>query len=348
MHLFQSLPDPAYIELLKSRLADAARMAFARLRPARLGFGIGHDPSLVFNRRYFMKEGSVPQTPLGATTDKVLMNPPFQSPNILRPAGPTDPDHPVLAAISEDGRPIFVYASYAFHYAGFNPPTHASADYFGAWARRIERELGEPTVAILANGCAANINGIDFTRPAPTTRDYTVIDRTAAILAFETLRTLKTISYHPEAQLKAHIENVPLAIRRPTHDELQQAIKRVGENPGNEFKDRPDIYAREAVFLSRYPAQMPSPVQALRIGDTAFATFPGETFVELGLAIKAKKILPNTATISIANDACGYIPTVDAFEQGGYETWPAKSSCVEKTAAAKLSAALETSLNKVA
>jgi neutral ceramidase len=348
MHLFQSLPDPAYIDLLKSRLADAARMAFSRLRPARLGFGVGHEPTLVFNRRYLMKEGSVPTTPLGVTTDKVQMNPPYQSPNILRPAGPTDPDHPVLAALSEDGRPIFVYASYAFHYAGFNPANHASSDYFGAWARRIERELGDPCVAILANGCAANINGIDFTRPAPSARDYTVIERTAAILAFETLRTLKSISYLPDVQIKAAIENVPLAIRRPSPQELQQAIQRVGENPGNEFKDRADIYARESVFLSRYPAQTPSPVQALRIGDTAFATFPGETFVELGLAIKAKKIVPHTATISIANDACGYIPTVEAFEQGGYETWRAKSSCVEKDAATKLSAALESALNKTA
>ena len=46
-----------------------------------------------------------------------------------------------------------------------------------------------------------------------------------------------------------------------------------------------------------------------------------------------------TMMIELANDYRGYIPTPDAFETGGYETWRAKSSHLEKQAAPKLVAA---------
>ena len=81
-------------------------------------------------------------------------------------------------------------------------------------------------------------------------------------------------------------------------------------------------------------------MQALTIGATAIATFPGETFVELGQAVKKASPHKTTITVSIANDACGYIPTAAAFDEGGYETWRAKSAYVERAAAGKLTAAL--------
>ncbi|MBM3786179.1 MAG: hypothetical protein FJW30_17610 [Acidobacteria bacterium] len=346
MHLFQSLPDEKYIAILEERICDAASMAFRRLRPARVGIGLGNEPSLIFNRRYFMKEGSIPADPFGGTRDKVQMNPPAQSPNLLRPAGPVDADHPLIAALGEDGRMIWVYASYAFHYAGFNPADHASADYFGSWCRLVEHSLAGEGVALLANGCAANINGLNLARPFPPGRDYTVIDRTASVLAFESLRVLRSLTYTSDVTLAGALENVELATRRPSKSETAEAIKLVGENPGNAFKERPLIYARETVFVSRFPASVSVPVQGLRIGDHGIGTFPGETFVELGLDIKAKRLLKTTSVISIANDACGYIPTVDAFDAGGYETWRAKSSFVEREAAPKLIAGIERVLAK--
>ena len=114
----------------------------------------------------------------------------------------------------------------------------------------------------------------------------------------------------------------------------------MGETPGNDYKDRADIYARETIFLSKYPAKIEVPVQALTIGATAIATFPGETFVELGQAVKKASPHKTTITVSIANDACGYIPTAAAFDEGGYETWRAKSAYVERAAAGTLTAAL--------
>ena len=340
MHLFQSMPDPNYIGLLESRLADAARMAFARLRPARIGAAAGTEPTLVNNRRFFMRDGAIPADPFGKRTDKVQMNANLQSPDLGKPAGPTDPDHPVLAAIGSDGRLIWVYGSYALHYAGYNPGAHASADYFGAWSRRVESATNSDCVALLSNGCSGNINAIAYAAKYPTRNDYAFIERVAAVLAIETLRVLKTIDYTDTLPLTAKLEHIEINTRRPSKEEIAEAIKRVGETPGNDYKDRADIYAREAVFLSKYPAKIEVPVQALTIGATAIATFPGETFVELGQAVKKASPHKTTITVSIANDACGYIPTAAAFDEGGYETWRAKSAYVERAAAGKLTAAL--------
>lgn len=347
MHLFQSMQDSRYVELIESRLADAAAMAFRRLRPARVGGAVGSEPTLVFNRRYFMREGSIPPDPFGGTTDKVIMNPPAQSADIIKPAGPVDADHGVIAAIGNDGQPIWIYGNYALHYAGFNPSSHVSADYFGAWTRRVEHSIGGDCVALISNGCAGNVNGINFYRPAQTARDYSVIERTAAVLCFETLRVLRTISYDGAPRLAAAIDDVEVGTRLPSKEDLAEAIRRVGENPGNEFKDRPSIYARETVFVAKFPNKTRVPVQGLRIGNIGIGTFPGETFVELGQRVKSSSPHKMTVTVSIANDACGYIPTVEAFDVGGYETWRAKSSYVEREAASKITSGVERALGRI-
>ena len=46
---------------------------------------------------------------------------------------------------------------------------------------------------------------------------------------------------------------------------------------------------------------------------------PGELFVEYGLEIKEKSPFAHTLIIGYANDYVGYIPTLEAFQEGGYE-----------------------------
>src|SRR4051812_37465769 len=168
-HLFQSPPDPKYTEWLTVRIADCLQMAFQRLQPARIGWSVGREPHLVFNRRYYMQPEAMQPDPFGRRTDRVKMNPPPGSPAIVKAAGPTDPDVPVLALESLDRRPIALLASYALHYVGGIAPGHISADYFAAWANSVGRlaRIGgaqgfPPFVAMLANACSGNINGVDF------------------------------------------------------------------------------------------------------------------------------------------------------------------------------------------
>jgi hypothetical protein len=80
-------------------------------------------------------------------------------------------------------------------------------------------------------------------------------------------------------------------------------------------------------------------LQAIRIGDLAVAAIPFEVFVDIGLELKAKSPFPNTFTISLANGAYGYLPTVAHHELGGYETWLGTNQ-VEVAAAPKIVDAL--------
>ncbi len=64
---------------------------------------------------------------------------------------------------------------------------------------------------------------------------------------------------------------------------------------------------------------VPLEIQALRLGDALLIGTPGETFAEIGLAIKAASPMPNTFVVGYANGVFGYIPTAKAFEEGGYE-----------------------------
>jgi hypothetical protein len=188
-HLFQSEPDPKYVEFLTTRIADSVRIAVERLEPARIGWGIGREERLLFCRRYYMKPGSIPPNPFGKTTERVQMNPPSGSPNILKPEGPIDPDVGVIAVESLQGRPICVIGNYALHYVGGVGRGHLSADYFACWADSMTRLAGltprtgfPPFVGILTNACSGHGVSSDHRvaqKALPTVREDAVGGRSA-------------------------------------------------------------------------------------------------------------------------------------------------------------------------
>ena len=356
-HLFQSEADPAYQDWLSVRIADAVRLAANRLQPARIGWGLGREDRLVFNRRFFMKPGTIPPDPFGRTTDTVRMNPPRASSDLVRAAGPTDPEVGILAVESLDGQPICVLGSYALHYVGPGASTHITADYFGEWATAMARIAGvrpsrqfPPFVPILTNACSGNINGIDFLKPSVRHPPYAQMKRYADLLAAESYRTWRSIDYHDSVELGASLEEIGLGVRLPTAADVAQARKTLAGAPkeGN-YSDRAQIYARETLIMSEtFAPTVKTFVQTMRIGDLGIATFPGEAFVELGLEVKKKSPFKTQFLIELANDYRGYIPTVEGHEHGGYETWRAKSSFLETHAAPKMVGSALRQLGKLA
>ncbi len=70
-----------------------------------------------------------------------------------------------------------------------------------------------------------------------------------------------------------------------------------------------------------------------RLGDVAFVGLGGEVFNETGKAIKAASPFPYTFIITHCNGTAGYMPTADAYPEGGYEV---QSSQFAPAAAGKL------------
>lgn len=342
--VFQSDPDPAYLKFLAVRIADAVQRALNNREPASIGWGAGKNADQVFNRRWKMKPGTVPANPFGHTTDRAKMNPGVGSPNLVEPAGPTDPEVPVVSVRSASGRPIALLANYSLHYVGGVGAGHASADYYGAFADRTKQliegdRLDPPFVAMMSNGTSGDINNIDFRKARKPAKPYERIRLVADELATEAVRVARAIEYRNELTLDARAADLKLGVRRPNPTELAEAEAILARaKPGPDLKSINEIYARESVLLSKYPEMVDVNVQALRIGDLAIVAIPCEVFVEIGLKLKAESPIKPTFTIELANGYNGYLPTKEQHELGGYETWRARSSYLEVDAASKITA----------
>lgn len=349
--VFQSDPDPEYPRFVARRIADGIRRAAGNLAPARIGWGSGSVPDEVFNRRWYLKPEVVLKNPFGGT-DLVRMNPAPGSPDNLKPAGPTDPQVSILSVINPEGSPIALLANYSLHYVGGVGAGHVSADYYGAFADRVQQLLGAdrqdpPFVAIMSNGTSGNINNINFFQPSPSARKpYEKIRSVADKVATEAVRVQKSIRYQEWVPLSVATTELQLGVRKPSADELTRA-KGILANAKRPLTTLEEIYAGETAQMADYPAQVPVLLQAMKIGDLAVTAVPCEVFVEIGLELKQKSPIQPTFTISLANGYNGYLPTPEHHVLGGYETWRAKSSYLEVQASRKITDGLLGLLGKL-
>jgi hypothetical protein len=338
--VFQSDPDPAYLEFLAVRIADGIRRAHHNLSPAKIGWGVGSEPNQVFNRRWKMKDGVALADPFGRA-DRVKMNPPRASGDLVEPSGPIDPEVGVLSVRDADGRPLALLANYSLHYVGGVPGGDISGDYYGVFADRVQQllaadRLDPPFVGMMSNGTSGNINNIDFRSPGASQPPYTQIHVVADALAREAARVALEIEYRDHVTLAMREASLRLARRATPKDEVARAKFILSQTKDMELQGLEQIYARETVLLNEYPPYVETLIQAVRIGELGIATSPCETFVETGLAIKQDSPLKPTFTIELANDYCGYLPTAEHHQLGGYETWRARSSYLEVAAEEKI------------
>jgi hypothetical protein len=349
---FQSDPDRDYQQYLSKQIAKGIERAIGNLAPARVGWAVGRDPTQVFNRRWKMKPGSVPPDPFGGRSDTVQMNPGYQNAGLAEPSGPTDPEVSLLSVQSSQGRPIALLANYSLHYVGGVEPL--SADYFGAFAERIGQLLGadqgEPAfVGIMSNGTSGDINNINFAGPAPPPKaEFEQIRLVSDSVARAAFAAYKTIRHRDWVSLAMKEKEIELGVRRPDPSDVARAKDILAAAKKPVLQTLPEVYARETVFMSKYPNTVRIKLQAVRVGELGIASSPCETFAATGLAIKKSSSLRPTFTIELANGYNGYLPTPEQHKLGGYETWRARSSYLEVDAATKIQATLLDLLNDVA
>jgi len=352
--LAQGELDKKYVEFLIRQMAEAVCRAIDNLAPAKVGWGTAEKPEFTFNRRWFMKPGTVPTNPFGEDTDRVQFNPPRGSGNLVQPAGPVDPLLSVLSVQHADGRPMALLANYSIHYVGGFARQEVSADYFGVFAARIGELLGagplEPRfVGIMSNGTSGNIGGPDsFRKPRPKLPPYERMRQVGCRLADAALRICRQIDHRDRVPLAMRQTELELGIRRPDEARLAWA-REVLSNPQRKHAHRwTPLYAQEAILLSQGPATVSHKLQAIRVGELGIGAIPCEVFAETGLAIKKGSPLKPTFIIELANGYGGYLPTPEQHELGGYETWDARSSCLEVDAEPKIRAAVLELLGQVA
>ncbi|WP_395746423.1 hypothetical protein [Prosthecobacter sp.] len=347
----QSEPSPIYQRFLARRMADGMRCALDNLAPAKIAWGTVDVPQHVYNRRWKMKPGSIPPTPHGVTTDQVKTNPGVNNPNLVEPAGPTDPQVSFISVQSVEGKPIALYANYSLHYVGGVGPGHISADYYGAFANRVGELLGAeqqdpPFVGIMSNGTSGDINNIDFRGGQAKEGLYGRIKIVANDVAQAVAGACKTLTYRDWVELGVAQKEVKLGLRIPTEAEVEKAravTKQSKLFPRMETMEQ--VYARETVLLADFPREVSAPLQVMKIGELRVSAIPAEVFVEIGLGLKKRHA--QTFTVSLANAYHGYLPTPEQHQLGGYETWRARSACLEVDASTKIVAGLEELFEKL-
>ncbi|MCS7015454.1 MAG: neutral/alkaline non-lysosomal ceramidase N-terminal domain-containing protein [Gemmatales bacterium] len=349
---FQSEPVEWYREFVVEQIVHGVERAWQQREPAQVAWGVGEDATQVFNRRWFMKPGTIQPNPFGQV-DQVRMNPGYQHPGLIKPAGPTDPQIGFLSVQARDGRPIAFLANYALHYVGGVPGL--SADYFGAFAERIQQLLGAekvhpPFVGIMSNGASGDINNINYAGPAPGKRaPYEQCRLVADSVARKVFAAYQQVAQHHRADVSLAVaeQEIELGVRLPSEADLARAQQILAQARGPVLTTLPEIYARETVLLARYPPTVRLKLQAIRVGSMGIGAIPCEVFCEIGLEIKAKSPLKPTCIIELANGYNGYLPTPQQHEWGGYETWRARSSYLEVRASDKITATLLELLREV-
>jgi neutral ceramidase len=313
-----------YQAFVARRIADGVRRAINNLEPARIGWGTADEPRHVFNRRWLMKPGEPMNNPFGGT-DRARMNPEIGSPNLLEPAGPVDPQICFFSVQSASGRPIALLANYSLHYVGGIGPTEISADYFAAFADRIQQLIGAdrldpPFVGILSNGTSGNVNNLNFRGTPEKRAPYQQIRSVADCVAQDVFREYGKLSYRDWVPLRMMQRQVELLVRKPSPAQLARARELMaGAEPKS---DRPHekTYAARLLAQQEAPSTIAIPLQAIRIGDLGIAAIPFETFSETGLELKARNPFKPAFTIELANGSYGYLPTPEQHALGGYET----------------------------
>ena len=324
--------DPDYTEWVALKIADAVELAVWRLQPARVGFASVDEERITFNRRWHMKDGTV------------RFNPGIENPDLVKPTGTIDPELAMLFVEADDGTPISAVANFSLHYIGTNNSNALSADYFGHFDRLMRHYLGDTCISLLWNAASGQINNTDFSgRTKWTASGHQQAVKMANVIAGHFITEIQLMEMHDTLDLSGNLDTLTFQRKRITDEDLKTAeqLLSVPQVTDDAYETGPfswvvgqpiptalvDVYARECQRLAKLPAQMTAPVQVIRLGEAAIVALPGEVFVETGMNIKSKSDANPTFLVSLANGYIGYICTDKALTQeGGYETWAAKSS----------------------
>ena len=290
----------AYIEILKEKIIGAIYSAVNSMTPARIGFAKDGCCYAGSNRRN-------PRSPYG--------------PYYLYswPEGPIDPEVTVMLVKDEEERNLCALVNYACHPVTLgSKELRISKDYPNYVVELIEDVM--KTTVIFVNGCCGNINpNWIWDKPYeknPPKRVYPQelkprIEESRRIGLMVGASALKALSSITKFESSVRVSSSLKSVDLPVRSDIPETIK-------NWMKPHPlRDHINEVISGAK---SITTEVQVFRINGTAFIGLPGEVFVEYQLELKKQMDKMNTLFVSeLANDCIYYVPTPEAYEEGGYE-----------------------------
>ncbi|HZV36365.1 MAG TPA: neutral/alkaline non-lysosomal ceramidase N-terminal domain-containing protein [Verrucomicrobiae bacterium] len=297
-----------YPAFLTDQLVKVVVAAQKKLQPATLEAGIAQLPGLAFNRRYYMKDGTV------------RFNPGILNPNIVGPAGPTDPDVSMLIVKNRDGQAMGGLTVFAMHCDSIGG-TQYSADYPYYIQQTLRSNFGPAYISAFGAGTCGNINHLDVSKKQNYS-GFDVAERNGDRIGQTVVQNLPNLKFIEHPSLDCKSQTLMLPFQTVTPDQVKTAKLEMAhlDDPKTSFQTR--VKTVQILDLARHGKVWPMEVQVFRLDhDTAIVCLPAEIFVEFGLAIKKASPFKRTFVITICNDRPAYVPTLKAFSEGGYEVW---------------------------
>ena len=307
--------DSAYMDSLAEAVEQSVTKAWLTRFPARLGVGEARVDGVGVNRR------SPDQRPI-------------------------DEQVGIIKVDDLNGHPRAVLINYSCHPTVLGPDNLLVTGDFPSFAiEQIEKHIGPDGFAMFVNGTQGNISmghsselsAIGVITPG---RTFERASELGHLLADATLVALPDITTSHATIVNALTIPVKLPLKK--YPPLEEAIKSLSDadehlarltaegapleqimpaKTQRLYASITNFYAREALTLP--DGNLPIELQGFRVGNAAFVAIPGEVFVEIGLTLKRQS--PHlTFVVGIANGYIGYLPTRQAYADGGYEVVSSK------------------------
>lgn len=306
-----------YCAWLVEAVSSAVPGIIAAASESLLGFGRDVVEGYSYNRRVLLDDGTLR-----------MVFEEYDRTRIQRLAGPNG--NPIMS--------VFAFTDMAERIKGIllNFTSHPAVvcgegwlytrDYIHALTQTLQRRYGPDTVVLYANGAQGNQVASDPYRPFTTGFDEA--DRVGQGLAEGAIRIIDRMVMErallQDVQLFALTAPLKLPIRRIPPEEVARArdiLAAYGEGKGARLHGLdPRVEAESILEMADCPAQEDETlVQAIRLSDALIVTFPGEVFLEHAFSVLRRVPYKNAMVFGLANDYVGYIPTREAFCEGGYE-----------------------------
>ena len=298
-----------YLDLLYRKFVDAATLALADLHPCTVGIATAETAAPIsFIRRYRMKNGEVVTNPSRRFPEK-----------IDHPIGKADNTVRLVRFFREDAKDIAL-VNFATH-PDVIGGTKFSADWPGFARRYTEKDLSDVHCALF-NGAQGDTNHLDpYVEKIPDRYAFSAqMGRTIADAACSVWD--KTCPCNT-GNVLGKIDIVYNKTRTDGEERYEEMKAFYAAYEAGTLGYNPHIAelgeARRIINIRTDPIYRPITVSVIGIGDVCFVGFGGEPFTayadEIRAALPSKFIL----TGCNANGSVGYLPTKEAFEEGGYE-----------------------------
>lgn len=185
--------------------------------------------------------------------------------------------------VVREGKKDVLIAQWQCHANLYGNTTIAGTDWVGPMRDKMEEELD--CYVMFMNGAAGNMN--------PNTKGKFLTEHPS----------VNNVNTKGEMVADAFLDMV-------TRDGFFAEVKT------GQIKVKQVQYTPVGASIRSWTGEMNSVV----IGDLGLVTFPVEMFAESGVAIKEGSPCEMTLLMGYSNGVCGYVPTREAFLNGGYET----------------------------